>query len=101
MTRKSAVYALAVAVLMGTMAVAALADYSWEAGAVKPDTSVTAKPVQDMDYSDSGEIREPLETGSVPESQGGLSEDFKMDTGDEPTVEFGGQTFRPGIDSSP
>lgn len=100
MTGKSALYALAVAVLMGTMAVAAMADYSWEAGAVKPDAAVSSQPAQDMYHSDSGEIREPVETGSVPDRME-ASDLFKLDTGEEPTVDLGGQTFRPSIDTGP
>ena len=101
MKRNSALCALAVVVLTGSMAVAALAD-DHEMNAYGPaDSSVSAQPQEDVYSSDAGEIREPMETGSVPESRGGLSEDFKMDTGDEPTVEFGGQTFRPDIDSGP
>ena len=101
MTGKSALYALAVAVLTGTMAVAALADEQGTNMYGPADSSVSSQPEQGVESPDAGEIREPMETGSVPESSRGLSEDFKMDTGDEPTVEIGGQTFRPGIDSSP
>lgn len=101
MAIKNAIYALAVAVLMGTMAVAALADYSWEAGAVKPDSSVTVKPEQDMEPSAAGEIREPIETGSVPDRMEGSSDQYKEDVGEAPLVEFGGETFRPSVDSGP
>lgn len=102
MTGKSALYALAVAVLMGTMAVAAMADYSWEAGAVKPDAAVSSQPAQDMYYhSDSGEIREPVETGSIPDRMEGAADLFRLDTGEAPVVDFGGQSFRPSIDTGP
>jgi hypothetical protein len=101
MKGKSVLYALAVVVLMGTMAGVALADYDWAAGANKPDASVTAKPEQDMDQSAAGEIREPVETGAVPDRSESSSELFKMDTGEEPTVELGGQAYRPGIDLGP
>lgn len=101
MTRKSALYALAVVVLMGGMASIALAEYDWSAGAVKPDLSVSATPEQGMDHSDSGEIREPMETGAVPERAGGSSDLNSNASGNEPAVEYGGQTFRPGIDSGP
>ena len=101
MTRKSAYFALAVVVLMGGMAGIALADYDWAAGAPKPDTSVAAKPVQDMEPSAAGEIREPIETGAVPDRMENSSELYKESTGEAPVVELGGQTFRPSIDTGP
>ena len=94
MTWKNALYALAVAVLMGSMAGVALADYNWAAGAYKEDPSVSSHSEMDVDQS-AAEIREPMETGSVPESSGNS---FKEDTGELPTVELGGQVYRPGID---
>ena len=67
MTRKSVLYALAVVVLMGTMAVAALAD-DHEMNAYGPaDSSVSAQPQEDVYSSDAGEIREPMETGALPD----------------------------------
>jgi len=101
MTKRSALYALAVIVLMGGMAAVALADYDWAAGAVKPDSSVAAKPEQYMEPSAAGEIREPIETGAVPDRMDGLSDDFREDTGEAPVLEVGGQTFRPSIDTGP
>jgi hypothetical protein len=98
MTRKAIFYALAVIVLTGGMAVGALADYNWERGAYSPDSSVTAKPEQVMEPSAAGEIRQPVETGALPDSSGNS---FKQDTGEEPKVEIGGQMFRPGIDLGP
>jgi len=67
MTRKNAQYALAVVVLMGSMAVAALADYSDRDMYEPADSSVSAHPEQGMEQSDAGEIREPMETGALPE----------------------------------
>jgi hypothetical protein len=98
MTRKTVLYVLAVVVLTGAMAVAALADYNWERGAYSPDSSVTAKPEQVMEPSAAGVIREPVETGALPNSSGSS---FKQDTGEEPKVEIGGQMFRPSIDLGP
>jgi hypothetical protein len=97
MTRKSAIYALAVAVLMGTMAVAALADDQGMNAYGPADSSVSAQPEQGMDQQNAGEIREPVETGAVPEGHDS-SPDFRRDTGEEPTVEIGGRVYRPGID---
>jgi hypothetical protein len=69
MTRKSAIYALAVAVLMGTMAFAASADDlgASEYGYGPADSSVSAQPEQGMDQQATGEIREPVETGALPD----------------------------------
>ncbi len=95
MTRKSAIYALAVAVLMGTMAVAALADDQGIYQYGPAESSISSQPEQGMDRSAVGEIREPVETGAVPEKS---VSSFKRATGEEPTVEIGGRTYRPGID---
>ena len=48
-----------------------------------------------MDQSAAGEIRDPVETGAVPEKS---VSSFKRATGEEPTVEIGGRMYRPGID---
>ena len=98
MTRKSALYALAVVVLMGSMAVAALAEDQVMNAYVPADSSVSAQPEQGVDQPVAGEIREPMETGSLPDSPGSS---FKRDTGEEPTVEIGGRLYRPGIDFGP
>ena len=95
MTRKSTYYTLAVVLLMGCMAGVALADYNWTAGAYMPDSSVAAKPSQDMEPSAAGEIREPVVAAGIPDSSGNS---FKQDTGEAPTVEIGGRVYRPGID---
>ena len=68
MTRKSAYYALAVVVLMGSMAVAALADHEETNGMYGPaDSSVSSEPEQGVEQSATGEIREPMETGALPD----------------------------------
>ncbi len=72
MTGKSAFYALAVAVLMGTMAVAALADDQRMDSYGPADSSVSSQPEQGVEQPDAGEIREPMETGAVPGSAGGF-----------------------------
>lgn len=96
MTRKTIYYALAVTALTGTLAVAALADeqgtYMYSGPA---DSSVSSQPEQSMDQSAVGEIREPVETGAVPEKS---VNSFRRATGEEPTVEIGGRVYRPGID---
>jgi len=98
MTRKSAYYALAVVLLMGGMAGVALADYDWNAGAFKQDASVSSPSSQDMDHSAAGEIRDPVETGPIPDSSMDSVDRFKETTGELPTVELGGRVYRPGID---
>jgi hypothetical protein len=84
MTRKSAIYALAVAVLMGTMAVSAWADNSGMSEFYAPgpaDSSVSAQPEQGYDQEAAGEIRGPVETGALPDesvkvdSEGSLNMD--------------------------
>jgi hypothetical protein len=100
MTWKSALSALAVAVLTGSMAVAALADDHGMYG--PPDASLSADPERDLGQLDAEEIREPVETGAVPdraESSPGLHSN--PPSGDAPTVEYGGVAFRPDIDIGP
>jgi hypothetical protein len=106
MKGKSVLYALAVVLLMGTMGGAALADDQGMNAYGPADSSVSAQPEQGMlqqgvEQPDAGEIREPVETGAVPDRSESSSELFKMDTGEEPTVELGGQAYRPGIDLGP
>lgn len=98
MTRKSALYALAVVVLMGSMGVAALADDQGMNVYGPADSSVSAQPEQGVEQPDAGEIREPMETGAVPgRSESSSDLNCCTDSG-ESTVESGGQMFRPGID---
>ena len=71
MKRKSALCALAVVLLTGSMAVAALADDHGMDAYGPADSSVTAQPEQGMqeqgmNESNVGEIREPMETGALP-----------------------------------
>jgi hypothetical protein len=73
MTRKHALYALAVFVLMGSMAVAALADDRGMNMYGPPDASLSADPERSIGQVDVGEIREPVETGAVPEQSLGSS----------------------------
>ena len=71
MKGKSALYALAVVVLMGTMGVAALADEMgtnpYGPNPYEADSSVSAQSEQGVDQSATGEIREPVETGALPD----------------------------------
>ncbi len=106
MKGKSVLYALAVVVLTGTMGVAALADDRGMDAYGPADSSVSARPEQGVDQQgveqpNAGEIREPMETGAVPHRSWSSSELFKRRTGEAPTVEYGGLTFRPSIDLGP
>jgi hypothetical protein len=101
MTRKTALYALAVVVLTGSMAVAALADDHGMNMYGAPDTSLSADPERSLGWSDAVEIREPVETGAVPDRSISYSALGSGTVGDEPMAEIGGRTFRPGIDDGP
>jgi len=101
MTRKSVLYALAVVVLMGSMAVAVLADDHGMNMYGPADSSVSAQPEQGVEQPNAGEIREPMETGAVPGRSESSSDLHSNAVGDEPTVEIGGRLFRPGIDDGP
>ena len=75
MKRKSAMYALAVVVLMGSMAVAALADdHGMDTyGPANPSVSSPSDQGMEqgtepgMEHQSAGEIREPVETGALPD----------------------------------
>jgi len=89
MTRKTALYVLAVVVLTGSMAVAALADDQGMNMYGPADSSVSAQPERGVEQSDAGEIREPMETGAVPDRSESSSDlNCCSDSGDP--------TFRPG-----
>ena len=90
---KSVLYALAVIVLTGGMTVAAFAE--------APVASLSADPEQGLAPWGAGEIREPVETGAVPDRVEGSSDLFKQATGEEPAVEIGGLMYRPGVDTGP
>ena len=98
MTMKSALYALAVAVLTGSMAVAALADDQWMNSYGPEESSVSSQPEQGVEQPNAGEIREPMETGEVPDRSVDSSDLHSNASVDEPTVEIGGQSYRPSID---
>jgi len=106
MTRKSVLYVLAVAVWIGSMAAVALADEPGTYQYFPTDSSVSSQPGQQpqepgVEQPPSGEIREPMETGAVPEQPGDSSGLKSYTIGDEPTVESGAAEFRKGIDIGP
>ena len=90
MTGKSALYALAVAVLMGTMAVAALADDQGMNSYGPADSSVSSQPEQGVEQPDAGGIREPMETGAVPDPSLSPSVPTCCSEGSDPTYWPGG-----------
>jgi hypothetical protein len=77
------------------MAVAALADDHGMYLSGSQDSSLTADPERNLWQLDAGEIREPMETGAVPEWSERSSGLHSNPGGDEPAVEYGGQPFRP------
>jgi len=90
MTRKSALYALAVVVLTGSMAVAALADDQGMNVYGPAESSVPAQPEQAVEQPNAGEIREPMETGAVPD-RSESSHDLNCCTdSSDPTFQPGG-----------
>ena len=106
MTRKNVLYALAVAVWIGSMAAVALADQSGTHQYGSPDSSVSSQPGQQQQepgvvQPQPGEIREPMETGAVPEQPGDSSYRRSYTIGNVPTLESGAAEFRKGIDTGP
>jgi hypothetical protein len=73
MTGKSALYALAVAVLMGTMAVAVLADDQRMDLYGPADSSVSSQPEQGVEQPNAGEMSEPIGTGALPDTSVAIS----------------------------
>ncbi len=68
MKGKSALFALAVVLLMGTMGGVALADYEQGNLMYGPaDSFDSAHPSRGLDEAYVGEIREPVETGALPD----------------------------------
>ena len=101
MTKKSLLYALAVLVLTGGMAGVALAgDYGMSRSG-EPDVSYLSDPEKALGPWSAGEIREPVETGAVPDRMESSYDTPSNLPGNEATVESGGQLFRPGIDLGP
>ena len=101
MIRKRSFLVLAVGVLMGTMAVAAFAEAPVMQAYEPADTSILSQPELSVGQTFAGEIREPVETGAIPDRPEGSSEVRSNLPGDEATAESGGQMFRPGVDLGP
>ena len=101
MIRKWSFLVLAVGVLMGTMAVAAFAEAPVMESYGPVDTAVLSQPELAVGQTFAGEIREPVETGAIPDRPEGSYDVHSNLPGDEATAESGGQMFRPGVDLGP
>lgn len=101
MTRNSALYVLAVVVLTGSMAVAALADDHGMNAYGPADSSVSSPLEQGVEQSAAGEIREPVETGAVPDRPESSSELKCCTDSGGSAVESGWSPFRPDVDGGP
>jgi hypothetical protein len=107
MTRKSVLYALAVVVLTGSMAVVGSVAVAASAGdqgmnlyaradsAYWPESDHQFGPVEGS-QAEGTEIREPMETGAVPEKSMSSSDLSSTASGDARTEEFGGRKYLPG-----
>jgi hypothetical protein len=98
MIKKTALYTLAVVVLMGSMAVAALADDHGMNVYGPADASLSADPEKGLGSLDPWAIREPLETGAIPGQSESSSDMHSNPVSYTSTVEIGGVEYRPGID---
>ena len=93
MIRKKALLVLAFGVMVGTMAVGAFAGGYHSMERHPSDTSLSSE-VQ----PDSWEFREAMETGALPGQPVGSSEAVCCGGIEGPTIESGGQLFRPDLD---
>lgn len=93
MIRKMALLVLAFGVMVGTMAVGAFAGDYHRMESHPSDTSLSSE-VQ----LDSWEFREAMETGALPGQTVGSSEAVCCTGIEGPTIESGGQLFRPDVD---
>ena len=101
MKNKSVLYALAVIVLTGGMAAAAFAEAPVMQAYEPADTSILSQPELSVGQTFAGEIREPVETGAIPDRPEDSYDVRSNLPGDEATSESGGQMFRPGVDLGP
>lgn len=99
MTWKSALYAVAVVVLTGSMAVVALAD-DHDVNMNDPAESSLSTDVGTSEaHAGEWELREAMETGGLPDRPGRSSDAVCCRGIDEPTIEGGGQLYRPEVDT--
>jgi hypothetical protein len=106
MTRKSAYYALAVVfsvvlaagMVIGTSGVVLAENEGIGTGTM--ENSYSSEPESSMDQSETGEIREPVETGAVPDpdsSYSSLDRSHQLN-GELPAVGVFGREYIPGVD---
>ncbi len=100
MIRKRAFLLLAVGVLMGFMAVAASADYV-EVGQYGPANTISNDVRSSDSQPDAWDLREAMETGALPGQPVGSSDEVCCGGIEGPTIESGGQLFRPDVDTGP
>lgn len=104
MKARGVIIALAVVVFTGTMAYVALAGEYGSDMYGPSDSSMSASPENGSAVSETGEIREPVETGAVPDKALSPSDsDFGCcsNDGKVQTFEYDGVPLRPGIDVGP
>jgi len=108
MTIKSALYALAVVVLTGSMAVVSFAEapvmelYGTSDSLESAEAGMSEAESGTVDsQADAWELRESMETGALPGQRVDSPDAVCCGGIDEPTIESGGQQFRPGIDAAP
>ena len=99
-TRKLFLF-LAVGVLMAGISGMAAANDSKVLSYDAADYSPSADPSWTASGVDASGIREPMETGSVPTAQDGMSEGRCCGGPDEVILEFGASNYRHGIDDGP
>lgn len=92
---------LAAGVLISGLSGMAMADEKGVYSNDPSDYSTSTDPSWPPAQSDASLIREPMETGAIPERAGDSSDLKSNAPGDEPSVELGGQTFRSEIDLGP
>ena len=90
---------LAAGMVIGTAGVV-LAD-SEGAGYGTMGSSFSSEPEKAVEPSEAGEIREPMETGAVPDRPESSSDLYSNPSGDEATSSPGWSLFRPDIEGSP
>jgi hypothetical protein len=104
MTRKSAYYALAVVfsvvlaagMVIGTSAVVQAENEGTGYGTM--ENSFSGESEGSMDQAEAVEIREPVETGAIPDSSLSSVEHSYGLSGEEPAVGVFGREYRPGED---
>jgi hypothetical protein len=101
MIKNRAFLVLAVGVLMGAMAVAALAEYPDRDLYGPADSSMSNDVGTNKSQLDAWDLQEAMETGALPGQPVGSSDAVCCRGIDEPTIESGGQLFRPDVDAGP